>query len=81
MYSIEWDKDAIIFQFDGAEYHRQTINPDKVKTRLEFHKEFYLILNLGIGAYYDEVGYPDEDTAFPKYMEVDWVRVYKKKNN
>jgi hypothetical protein len=37
----------------------------------------FLILNNGVGSWFDKVGYPDKTTVFPQDMSVDWVRVYK----
>jgi len=37
----------------------------------------YVIANLAIGG--DWPGKPDERTVFPGVMEVDWVRVYRRK--
>jgi len=77
IYTIEWDKNKIVFKFDGQEYHRSIIDTAQKPQRDEFHHKFFLIFNLGVGAYFDVVGHPDETTKFPQYMEVDWVRVYK----
>jgi beta-glucanase (GH16 family) len=41
----------------------------------EFHKEFYLILNLAVGGNWP--GYPDGTTNFPADFVVDYIRVYK----
>lgn len=77
VYEIEWKKNEIIWKLDGEMYHREPIDKRNNPERSELHNHFFLILNLGIGAHFDAVGYPDETTRFPQTMAVDWVRVYK----
>jgi len=79
IYEIVWGNKEIVWKVDGKEYHRESIAGKAHPERSELHNEFFLIINLGIGAYYDVIGYPDETTKFPQTMEIDWVKVYKEK--
>jgi beta-glucanase (GH16 family) len=74
-YSIEWDRESVRWFLDGTKYHEVSIK-DSVNSTAAFHKPFYLILNLAIGG--DWPKNPDETTAFPDTMFVDYVRVYQK---
>lgn len=40
----------------------------------EFHKPFYLLLNVAVGGNWP--GFSIDDSAFPQEMKVDYVRVY-----
>jgi beta-glucanase (GH16 family) len=74
-YSIEWDKDSIKWFLDGTQYHEVGIR-DSINSTAEFHKPFYIILNLAIGGSWPKN--PDETTQFPDTVFVDYVRVYQK---
>jgi len=74
-YSIEWDKDSIHWFLDGMNYHAVNI-ADSVNSTAEFHKPFYIILNLAIGGNWPKN--PDETTQFPDTVFVDYVRVYQR---
>lgn len=78
LYTIEWDATQIRWYID-----RET-NPTPVHTvnittnnKEEFHKPFYIILNLALSGIF--TGYAEPNKAdFPMYMYVDYVRVWKK---
>jgi beta-glucanase (GH16 family) len=72
-YSIEWDKESIKLLLDGKKYWELNIK-DGINSTEEFHKPHYIILNLAIGG--DWPKNPDQTTAFPDTMYVDYVRVY-----
>jgi beta-glucanase (GH16 family) len=83
VYGCEWRPDAIIFFVDGQERRRIT-DPTILGY---FHRNagapnytggdpFYLLFNVHIG--HDWAGYPNSSTVWPNYMDIDWVRVYKK---
>ena len=74
-YAVEWDKDIIRWFLDGIQYHEVSIQ-DSVNSTGEFHKPFYIILNLAIGGNWPKN--PDETTQFPGTVFVDYVRVYQK---
>ncbi len=80
VYEVEWGENEIVWKIDGEKYHREVIAKRTHSERSEIHNEFFLILNLGVGAYFDLIGYPDKTTKFPQTMEIDWVRVYKMRN-
>ncbi|MDP4224151.1 MAG: glycoside hydrolase family 16 protein [Bacteroidota bacterium] len=74
-YSVEWNKDSIIWLLDGKPYHNVSIR-DSINSTAEFHMPQYIILNLAIGG--DWPKNPDETTTFPDTMYVDYVRVYQR---
>ena len=74
VFELEWDAKRLKWFVDGVQFASAPITADE---RSEFHKEFFILLNLAVGGTY--AGRPDDTTTFPQYMYVDWVRVYKRK--
>ena len=60
---------------DGVKY-KEGYTYNNINNTEEFHKPFYLILNLAIGGNWP--GSPNAQTNFPDSMMVDYVRVYQK---
>lgn len=84
-YAIEWEPGEIRWYVDGELYQTQNEwyakgqnNPIKYSYPAPFDQNFYLIMNLAVGGWFD--GDPDETTTFPQQMEIDYVRVYEMKN-
>jgi beta-glucanase (GH16 family) len=75
VYSIEWDNTMIKWFVDGVKY-KEGYTYNNINNTEEFHKPFYLILNLAIGGNWP--GSPNAQTNFPDSMMVDYVRVYQK---
>jgi beta-glucanase (GH16 family) len=76
LYSVEWEPNEIRWYIDDSLYSTMTpANTDP--QRWPFDQTFHMILNLAVGGQWP--GPPDENTTFPKYMYVDYVRVYQKK--
>lgn len=73
VYAVEWSPAAIVHSMDGKVF--QTVD---ISSRADgydaFHRPFFVLLNLAVGG--DWPGAPDETTAWPQRMLVDWVRVY-----
>jgi beta-glucanase (GH16 family) len=67
-YAVEWTPERIFWLVDGIERFRS--ERDIPSSRM------YLLVNLAVGG--DWPGAPDEKTAFPSALEVDYVRVYEK---
>ncbi len=76
LFTAEWDEQKVVWYVDGIQYHVIDITPSGLS---EFHDEFFIILNVAVGGEWP--GYPNATTVFPQVMEVDYVRVYKKKEN
>lgn len=76
-YAVEWNKDSIRWLIDDMRYHALCIQ-DSVNSTHEFHKSFYILLNLSIGG--DWPKDPDSTTVFPDTLHVDWIRVYRDMN-
>lgn len=80
-YALEWEPGELRWYVDGKLYQTQNKwyskgmdNAANYSYPAPFDQEFYLIMNLAVGGWFD--GDPDETTEFPKQMEVDYVRVY-----
>jgi beta-glucanase (GH16 family) len=73
-YTITWDSTYIKWYMDDQLYYLLNITNGTNGTE-EFHKKFYLILNLAVGGNWP--GYPDATTQFPADFVVDYIRVYK----
>ena len=74
VYGIEWTPTRVAFYVDGkivlsANKSQMGSSPDQ----WPFDQPFWLKLNLAVGGSY---GGDPSSGAFPKTMEVDWVRVY-----
>jgi beta-glucanase (GH16 family) len=75
VYTIEWNEDAISWLLDGNKYHSVQIK-DNIQSTEEFHKPFFILLNLAIGG--DWPGQTIDKSKLPAKMLVDYVRVYQK---
>lgn len=73
IFEAEWDEDRIIGKIDGIPYFSRPID---WTTEEEFHKSFFMILNIAVGGTLG--GPPDASTTWPQEMLVDWVRVYER---
>jgi beta-glucanase (GH16 family) len=69
VYALEWDPDMMRWYVDGKMIHSTTKGIP--------HTPHYLILNTAIGG--DWPGNPDSTTIFPQYHDIDYVRVYQRK--
>lgn len=72
-YAIEWDSSGIRWFYDGGQYAEKT--PASVGNReWVFDQPFFIILNLAVGGIF--AGPIGIDLEFPRYLYVDYVRVY-----
>lgn len=71
VYSAVWTPTDIAISVDGVEYFRA--GREKIPA---IDTPMSVILNAAVGGWFD--GDPNEDTVFPQYMDVDYVRVYQK---
>jgi beta-glucanase (GH16 family) len=72
VFAVDWSPTAVTFLVDGHRYARQTRPPGHAGWK--FDHPFFLLLNVAVGGRWP--GSPDETTAFPQRMVVDYVRVY-----
>ena len=79
IYAIEWTENEIVWFVDDKEYYRFE-NPDKTYKEWPFDKRFHLILNIAIGGTWGGAQGIDPDLE-EATMEIDYVRVLKKKLN
>ena len=73
MFELEWNDESLTWLVDGQPFASAPIAGEAFS---EFHKDFFILLNVAIGG--RSAGRPDGTTDFPVRMYVDWVRVYKK---
>ena len=75
VYSVDWNKDRIIFYIDGKKYfsYKITANAGGSGENNAFRKPFYLLLNLALGGNWP--GKLDPKILPLKYY-IDYVRVY-----
>ena len=71
VYSLIWSENQIQALVDDKVYF--TINTSSANLS-EFRERFYLLFNVAVGG--NAVGSPNSSTIFPKYMVVDYVRVF-----
>lgn len=78
VYSIEWNKDSVKASVDGKIYFRFA-NEHSGYDAWPFDNRMYLLLNIAVGGDWGGQKGVDE-TIWPQPMEIDYVRVYRKKN-
>lgn len=77
IYAVEWEPKAIRWYVDGNLFKTITTKDLPAGTEWVFNHPFFMLLNLAVGGSWP--GYPDNTTAFPQVMLVDYVRVYQPK--
>jgi beta-glucanase (GH16 family) len=77
VFAIEWEPKAIRWYVDDALF--QTLTPASLHqgAKWVFDHPHFLLLNLAVGGNWP--GNPDGTTVFPQTMQVDYVRVYKRR--
>lgn len=70
IYTLDWQADSLKWYIDGKRIHATASGVP--------HTPHYLILNTAIGGAWP--GNPDSTTVFPQYHEIDYVKVYERKN-
>lgn len=75
IYAMEWDKEKMNFFFDDHKFHTFVIDSAVVGNDNPFRKDFYLLINMAMGA-----GWPGpiDDNVLPQKFEVDYVRIFEK---
>ncbi|WP_208007481.1 glycoside hydrolase family 16 protein [Labedella endophytica] len=73
VYAVDKQRDAITWSVDGVDY--LTLTPEDLPAPDDwvFEQDMHLLLNVAVGG--DWPGSPDETTAFPAEMAVDYVRM------
>lgn len=83
IYALEWTTNSVRWYVDKHLYETQTSwwsSSNRTNTAIRnpypapFDQPFYIVMNLAIGGKFG--GNPDQATAFPGEMQVDYVRVY-----
>lgn len=74
VFSIIWEENKIEWYMDDVLYYTLT-NEDIIPNNFHFNDHpFFFIFNVAVGGNWP--GYPDESTAFPQNMVVDYIRVF-----
>jgi beta-glucanase (GH16 family) len=77
IWTMEWDDQKIDLLLDGQLMNHLTLaDADHADRGNPFHRPVYLILNQAVGSN----GGDPSPTRFPIRFEVDWVRVYQRRN-
>jgi beta-glucanase (GH16 family) len=81
VYSVVWEEDNIKWYVDGVCFFKATndqwySNSAPSNHNAPFDQEFYIIMNLAVGGWFDG-GIAPEPGDLPASMQVDYVRVYK----
>ena len=71
VYSIIWDATSIRWLVDNKQYHVIDTTPAELD---EFRRNFFFIFNVAVGGNWP--GSPNQTTAFPQHLIVDYVRVF-----
>ena len=74
LFAVEWEADVIRVYFDDTLYNTRTPANLPAGARWVYDRPFFMLLNLAVGGNWP--GSPDDSTAFPQQMLVDYVRVY-----
>lgn len=76
-YGILWTKDRIEFYNDDTENIFYTLNrpPDATEFNWPFDQPFYPLIDMVVGGRYAG-GLGVDDSLFPTFMEIDYIRVY-----
>ncbi len=69
-YAVEWSEGRIVWFVDGVETHR--LEGSQVS-----NEQMYIIANLAVGGTFP--GPADETTPFPAKFEIDYIRVYQRR--
>lgn len=77
-YSLSWTPQMLIARCDGVQFWAMDISVGASASLEEFHKPFFVILNLAVGGTnFVQITDPAQITApMPARMYVDWVRLY-----
>ncbi|MFO7936787.1 MAG: glycoside hydrolase family 16 protein [Kiritimatiellia bacterium] len=77
-YGCEWDADKIMFTVNGQPTLTYPRVAEKGEKQWPFNQPFYFILSMQIGGGWVNKTGPTEPDHYPAWLEVDWIRVYKK---
>lgn len=77
LFEAEWDEKQIVGKIDGITYFTRAIEPGTME---EFHREFFLIMNVAMGGRVANGDQPPSGLeTYPQTMLVDYIRVYQRR--
>lgn len=74
VYAVEWDSGSLRFYVDDTLFETRSPEDALSGATWVYDHPFYLLLNLAVGGNWP--GDPDQTTAFPATMKIDYVRAY-----
>lgn len=74
VFAVEWEPNVVRFYVDDVLYETQTPKSIPTGTQWVYDHPFFIILNLAVGGNWPKD--PDDTTASPSSMLVDYVRAY-----
>lgn len=77
-YGLEWNEDVMHAFVDDSLYFEYK-NEGLGESKWPYNKPFYLLMNIAVGGAWGSVEGIDT-TSFPQVMEVDYVRIYQKRD-
>jgi len=80
-YGCEWEERQITFTVNGKPTHTYPRKSTLGKAQWPFRQSVYFILSMQIGGDWVNHSGPTNPAHFPAGMEIDWVRVYKRKTS
>lgn len=80
VYSLIWEEGAMAMYVDGHRYFAYR-DSGQGSGQWPFDQPFHVILNLAVGGFWGREGGPIDRSAFPRRLEVDYVRFFKPRTN
>jgi len=78
-YGIEWHEKRIIFTVNGKTTHTYARMAELGENQWPFDTPYYFIFSMQIGGNWVNGSGPTNPDHYPARMEIDWVRVYRRK--
>jgi beta-glucanase (GH16 family) len=72
VFGCEWDESGVRWYVDGVEVGSTSVGIEEINDG----GPFYMMLSTHVGR--DWLGHPISTQEWPTYMDVDWVRVWKR---
>ena len=78
-YGCQWDQNKIVFTVNGEPTLIYPHMPELGENQWPFNVPYYFILSMQIGGGWVNGSGPTNPDHYPAGMEIDWIRVYRKK--
>ncbi|MEO1081655.1 MAG: family 16 glycosylhydrolase [Pseudomonadota bacterium] len=74
-YSLVWREGALAMYVDGVRYFAY-FDEGQGEGQWPFDHAFHIVMNLAVGGKWSDSHGPVEESAFPRRLEIDYVRIY-----